>query len=623
MKHAYLSRIGILAATVLALPLGVAAQSITGFSPTFARIGETFTISGTGLATTSAVTINGETMPFTYNAVSGALTVTVPRLASSGIVRVTTSSGTAITSKGFRVTRLSTSFSFPAAAAAVTGAGTAGDYSTPCLADLDDDGLLDMIVGFGSTAGSGNRGTLQRYEQASSTDGNFTSTAALSPRALTVGAAATAGTPAAPGNPAITVTNFAKPYITDLDGDGLLDLLIGENDGRVFRYEQNSLANPNNFDAAVLLFANPEGTAATSRLYCRPTVVDLNGNGLLDVLVGGNDGRIRRYEQNAANTTTTAGFADLGYLQDVTAATPITLDGGDVSKAQVLDVDGDGLLDLLVGNAAGNLIQYTQSAVGAVTFVRPTTNSFSAIVLGATQYAAPVIADIDGDGLLDMMLGNNAVATNVSGSTNTAGTNVLRYEQTNNSTPTPLPVVLKAFSGQATSDGSVLRWSTAQELNSDKFVLERSADGKNFREVAQVRAAGNSTATQNYQYADASAEARTMSVGYYRLQQQDLDGSVNVSPVVVVSRSGSALAAGTVSPNPFSQELFVSLPTGTEPQPTQVALTTLAGATVYSAKLPLSANPQLLPALPELKSGLYLLRLTTATSSSVQRVVRR
>ncbi|SHI55054.1 Por secretion system C-terminal sorting domain-containing protein [Hymenobacter daecheongensis DSM 21074] len=595
------------------------AQTITSFSPTYGNIGDSFVITGTGLLATTAVQINGELMSFTATATS--LTVKVPPQASTGVVRVYTPTGSAVTSKGYRVTRLSTSLTFSATATAVTGAGTAGDFSTPCLADLDKDGLLDLIVGFGVYNGAVGSGSLYRYEQTSTTDGSFGTTpagVALTTSTVTGGVAGTK-TP-------ISISNFAKPYITDLDGDGLLDMLVGETNGTVLLYEQAAatIFDPNNFESRGVLFANKEAVAADG-YYCRPTVVDLDGDGLLDVLVGGNNGYLRRYEQSVAKGNTTAGFTDLGYIMDVTnAATPVPLDAGAVSKAQVLDIDGDGLLDLLVGNSDGNLYQYKQSAANVATFARvgTSTSSFNGISLGATQYAAPLIADVDGDGLLDLLLGNYNVGANVAGSTNVAGANVLRYEQANNNLRTPLPVVLTTFTGRTTVGGVQLNWATAQEINSEAFVVERSADGRTFTEVARIAAAGASTAARFYNYLDASAEGKTGAVRYYRLRQLDLDGTSEYSSVVAVSR-GALLTSGAY-PNPFTDALYVAQPGSPDSQAATATLISPTGQQVYAGRVQLSAVAQPLPGLPTLAPGLYVLRLTTATgATTTQRVIRR
>ncbi|MCA8829161.1 T9SS type A sorting domain-containing protein [Hymenobacter pini] len=613
MNRSLRSRLRLLSAALLLPVAAASAQTISGFSPTYGRIGDSFTISGTGLATATAVQINGETMPFTVNTLAGTLTVKVPPQASTGLVRVTTSAGTATTSKGFRVTRLSTSLSFPAQAA-VSGAGTTGDFSTLCLGDLDDDNLLDLVVGFGVYNGGANSGTLRRYEQTSATDGNFgtnTTGVLLTTSTVSNGIAGTKST--------LFVANFAKPYITDLEGDGFLDLLIGDTNGNVLLYEQaNTLTfDPNNFESRGTLFPNPEPTVADG-YYCRPTVVDLDGDGLLDVLVGANHGKIRRYEQKTAQATVTANFNSLGFLQDVTS-TATDLDAGAVSKAQVLDIEGDGLLDLLVGNSDGNLLQYQQTSPNAVTFKRIGTGNFNGIALGATQYAAPVMADVDGDGLMDLLLGSYNVAANTAGG-NAAGANALRFEQTNNATSTPLPVTLTSFTGSAATAGNQLRWATAQEVNSARFVVERSADGLSYQDVASVAAAGNSASGRSYQYLDATSQ-RT---AYYRLRQVDTDGKTAYSSVVVVTRAATTAAPALVAfPNPFEGELLVALPAGASAQAATVSLTTLAGQTVYSRTLDVSGVAQALPGLPALKPGVYVLRLTTATGSSTLRVVRR
>ncbi|MCB2407619.1 FG-GAP-like repeat-containing protein [Hymenobacter lucidus] len=598
-----------LAGFALLAPLAASAQTITSFSPTYGTVGSSLTITGTSLTTATAVQINGETMRITAtNAVAGTITVKVPASASTGLLRVTTGTGTVLSDKGFRVTRQSTSFSYPASGTA-TGAGNLGDYSTPTIADLDDDGLLDMIVGYGDGANNTNGGTLRRFEQTSLTDGTFGSSATTTPRTLTVGAAASGAT-----NPAITVANYAKPWLTDLDGDGLLDMLVGETGGTIRLYEQNSTLYPNNFGPPITLFANPDATTPANRYYARPTVVDLDNDGLLDILVGANDGFIRRYEQKVAGANTTANFNDLGTLK---TSGGLAIDGGDVSKAQVLDIDGDGLLDLLIGNAAGNVLQYVQSSVGAATFDRVGTGSFNGIALGAGQYAAPLMADVDNDGLMDLLLGNF----------NLASGDIQRYEQSA-STATPLPVVLTSFTGQLATAGATLRWVTASELHSAAFVVERSADGRTFADISTLTAAGTTNAAHAYSYLDATANTQTSTTLYYRLRQVDQDGTTAYSPVVTLTRT-TASAASTRSqtasayPNPFTESLYVVLPAGSEPQAAHLELATLTGQVLYAGQLQLSAVPQQLTNLPALTPGLYIVRLTTASGTTMQRVSRR
>ena len=239
-------------------------------------------------------------------------------------------------------------------------AGNGG--AAACVTDLDGDGRLDMLVGR-------TNGQLFHHEQASANSTSFPSVATAFN--------------------GLNLAGYTAPAITDLDGDGLLDMLVGETGGTVVRYEQSSLLNSSNFINRGVLFANPDATTPANRFYARPTVTDLDNDGLLDILVGASDGRVRYYEQKVANVAgSAADFTDNGYLTN-TAGTVI--DGGDVTKVQVIDVDGDGVLDLLMGNAAGQVLQFTQSATRAGAFDQKTTASnsttasFNNIALGNGQ----------------------------------------------------------------------------------------------------------------------------------------------------------------------------------------------------------------------------------------------
>jgi hypothetical protein len=411
----------------------------------------------------------------------------------------------------------------------------------------------------------------------------------------------------------LDVGNFAKPTVADLDGDGILELLVGEETGNVLRYEQTA-AGAQTFTKATL-FTNPFGTATSSApnggSYPRPTVADLDNNGLLDVLVGSNDGTLRRYEQTTANTAT---FTALGQMKDNNGT---IIDAGDVDKPLLTDYDGDGYLDMLLGNRAGNIVLYTQSTANSATFKKIDflKNGTSTISVGT--YAAPSITDIDGNGLLDLFVGN-------------ASGTIYRFEQTQSATqpslasgaltsPSPLPVVLTSFTGQASSTGNILRWTTASETSSDYFEVERSTNGEEFTKIGQLAAAGTTTATHSYLFTDAAATATS----YYRLRQVDFDGTASYSPVVTLAASPRVLSTTkpVAYPTIFTNELSVALP-GADAQAATVALLTADGRPVYNRSVQLSAAPQGLAELPTLAPGIYLLRVATTTGTTTQRVVR-
>ena len=570
----------------LLLPLAARAQApiVANFTPTSGTSGQTqvpvsaatvVTITGTFLTGVQSVLLNGQQMPIVAGSNSATqVQVTVPRGALSGRLRVTTAAGTTLGLGSLTITRPTGTGNFRLVSSSFNGIDV-GTYSTAASTDLDHDGLVDLLVGEAA-------GTISRYEQSTLNSTTFTSTGQVRLSDGTV----------INNNNVGNTRQFAKPVVADLDGDGLLDLLVGAQDGFITRYEQSAV------DAGTFVKIGDLPMDASD--VVKPSIVDLDNDGLLDLIVGSTDGLLRRYEQTTANGafSTTVTFLTAG---------GVNIDAGNYSKPVFTDLDGDGLIDMIVGNQDGTLYRAEQTGAGLATFTALTLITDAAgTAVDVGDFSAPSLTDVDGDGYLDLLVGN------------AAGT-VYQLEQIV-SVARPLPVTLTAFTGQASAAGNQLRWNTAQEINSARFVIERSADGRTYQAVATLAAAGTSSSDRTYQYIDAASSS--LPTAYYRLRAEDQDGTFAYSSVVVIRRAATA-AVLTTFPNPFENELLVALPAGSEVQSATVTLTTLAGQQVYRSQQALSSVAQPLPGLPTLKTGVYVLRLTTATGSTAQRVVRR
>ncbi|KAH8048794.1 DNA-directed 5'-3' RNA polymerase [Aureococcus anophagefferens] len=157
----------------------------------------------------------------------------------------------------------------------------------------------------------------------------------------------------------IDVGSHITPALADLDGDGDLDLVVGEYNGNLNYYENVGSAASPSYEAATGT-ANPfDGIDVGG--YSRPALVDLDGDGDLDLVVGASDGVLYYYENVGS-------AASPSYAAVTGTANPF--DGIDVggysargspsnsSAPALADVDGDGDLDLVVGEYNGGLYYY-------------------------------------------------------------------------------------------------------------------------------------------------------------------------------------------------------------------------------------------------------------------------
>lgn len=148
----------------------------------------------------------------------------------------------------------------------------------------------------------------------------------------------------------IDVGNSASPCIGDIDQDGVWDVLIGNSAGTLTYYKNIGTSSAPIFSLVSNFFGGIDvGNDAS------PFVIDLDGNGRNDIIIGNSTGEISRYEFNPVSLDyglVTSAFAGINANVNIFPA--------------AVDLDGDGDLDLFLGNGKGGVYYYENTSVAAI-----------------------------------------------------------------------------------------------------------------------------------------------------------------------------------------------------------------------------------------------------------------
>lgn len=168
------------------------------------------------------------------------------------------------------------------------------------------------------------------------------------------------------------------------------------------------------------------------------------------------------------------------------------------------------------------------------------------------------------------------------------------------------PIELVDFSGKVLNTGIKLNWETAQETNNQYFELLRSNDGFNFKSIAKVNGAVNSTTHQVYSYLDLNPQSGT---NYYMLKQVDLDGSSNTFKPLAFnfSLSNDDFKINKVWKDGIEVNLNVA-----KKQSGTITCTNIAGEVIYKEVLHLNQGQNLI-SIPVSQSATKVLILSCST----------
>ena len=194
--------------------------------------------------------------------------------------------------------------------------------------------------------------------------------------------------------------------LADHDGDRDLDLFWGD------FFEPGLLLIPNGGTCPEPNFRNPPtqfpvGSPLLTSGYNAPAFGDLSGDGRADLVVGVLGGAYNPLRTSAENLYYLTRGEGSAWQVRSRRLLPV-LDIGSESVPAIADLDGDGDLDLVLSNKLDpsdlqTSFVYRLENVGSAR--RPAFRMRPPLDLGRRFHAAPAFADLDGDGRLDALLG--------------------------------------------------------------------------------------------------------------------------------------------------------------------------------------------------------------------------
>ena len=123
-----------------------------------------------------------------------------------------------------------------------------------------------------------------------------------------------------------------------------------------------------------------------------------------------------------------------------------------------------------------------------------------------------------------------------------------------------LPVELLTFSGRydRKTDSNKLRWSTASEINNERFEVFRAINSQSqFTSIGEVEGNGTTLETSHYTFEDVDISSN--GTYYYRLKQIDFDGGYDYSAIIAIEVNRPKSKEVNLYPNPTKGVVTLNL----------------------------------------------------------------
>jgi hypothetical protein len=265
-----------------------------------------------------------------------------------------------------------------------------GTATHPAFADINADGLMDLIVGNsgyftaanGSNPGTSNNASLYYFMNVGTStapafdlvNSNWLNLAQYTPNDF----------------------DFS-PTFGDMDNDGDLDLLVGNYGGSLYYFRnEGGPGNPMLFeqDFSPFWITMDVGVSAT------PAIYDLDKDGKPDIIMGERQGNINYFKNiGSASAPKFNSLPDLQTLGKVDTDVP----GYSIGFSTPLFLNTPDGEVMMSGSQLGPIEVYRGLSVTSDSFPQ-VTNFYGNVDDGSRSH--PALADIDDDGILEMVVGN-------------------------------------------------------------------------------------------------------------------------------------------------------------------------------------------------------------------------
>ncbi|MFX0094960.1 MAG: FG-GAP repeat domain-containing protein, partial [Candidatus Hodarchaeota archaeon] len=184
------------------------------------------------------------------------------------------------------------------------------------------------------------------------------------------------------GTEVLDVGTWAAPHAIDWNGDGKLDLLVGNFRGEILYFRNNGTTTQLSLTDPVLM---QEGNSNLDLgAHAHPFCIDWDEDGLLDIIAGDSHGHLRWYQRKENDDIS------LRPVQFIKNETDGAVTVSERAKPYIFDWNEDNQLDLIVGDASGQI--YLFLAVGGEPSSSSSNSFQSPLLTPGFLFAIPLLS---------------------------------------------------------------------------------------------------------------------------------------------------------------------------------------------------------------------------------------